>query len=165
MLYFYRIRKPAIPDLSGVPDKRNHSLHEHSVYRILDANCNRLREALRVIEEYFRFLVSNENASIELKQLRHALVEIERKIGQVSLLEHRDTVTDCFADGNRPEEMIRPTPLDLLRANFKRAQEAARVVEEFAKLTPAPETSGDAKRMRFELYRLEQHYCGNNADG
>ena len=140
-------------------------MHEHAVYRILDANCNRLREALRVIEEYFRFLAGNGDMSIEMKQLRHALVEIEKKIGQVPLLEHRDTASDCFAERNRPEEMVRPTPLDLLRANFKRAQEAARVMEEYVKLTPSPEASDDAKRMRFKLYRMEQRCCGNTTDG
>lgn len=140
-------------------------MHENSIYRVLDANCNRLREALRIIEEYFRFIVNREDASIELKQLRHQLVEVEQTLGADALLRHRDTGSDCFSDGNRPEEMSRQTITDLLRANFKRAQEAARVLEEFTKLTPAPGTSEIAKRIRFSLYQMEQHHCGNNADG
>ncbi len=140
-------------------------MHENSIYRVLDANCNRLREALRIIEEYFRFIVNREDTSIELKQLRHQLVEVEQSLGAETLLRHRDTGCDCFADGNRPEEMSRETVWDLLRANFKRAQEAARVLEEFTKLTPAPNTSVIAKRIRFSLYHMEQHHCGNTADG
>lgn len=140
-------------------------MHEHAVYRILDANCNRLREALRVIEEYFRFIVTNESVAIELKQLRHTLVSLENRLGAESLLEQRDTTTDCFADKNRPEEMTRSTALDILRANYRRAEEAARVIEEFAKLTTAPDVSGNAKRMRFTLYQQEQRYCRNNTDG
>ena len=140
-------------------------MHDNSIYRVLDANCNRLREALRIIEEYFRFIINREDASIELKQLRHHLVEVEQSLGADTLLRHRDTDSDCFSDGNRPEEMSRKTVTDLLRANFKRAQEAARVIEEFTKLTPAPGSSEIAKRIRFSLYQMEQHHCGNNADG
>lgn len=140
-------------------------MHEHSVYRILDANCNRLREALRVIEEYFRFIITNESVAIELKQLRHTLVSVENRLGTDALLKQRDTSTDCFADENRPEEMTRSSTLDLLRANYRRAEEAARVLEEFAKLTTAPDVSGDAKQMRFALYQQEQRYCRNNTDG
>lgn len=134
------------------------------VYRVLDANCNRLREALRVIEEYFRFIVNNETAAIELKQLRHSLISLEDTLGPGNLLANRDTAADCFADHNRPEEMVRTGTVDLLRANFKRSAEAARVIEEFAKLTDAPEASEPAKKIRFTLYQLEQRSCGNRTD-
>jgi thiamine-phosphate pyrophosphorylase len=130
-----------------------------AVYRILDANCNRLREALRVIEEYFRFLENNEVAAIELKGLRHRLIEVEEKLGPQALLQNRDVANDCFADTNRPEEMERSGgTAALLAANIRRAQEAARVIEEYAKLTDTAEASETAKRIRFSLYRFEQHF-------
>ncbi|MBN1308846.1 MAG: hypothetical protein JXA18_13060, partial [Chitinispirillaceae bacterium] len=61
-----------------------------------------MREALRVMEEYFRFIVNNEAGAAELKRLRHELMEIEEILGPPLLLEHRDTATDCFADAVRP---------------------------------------------------------------
>jgi thiamine-phosphate pyrophosphorylase len=139
--------------------------HTNAVYRVLDANCNRLREALRVIEEYFRFLSNTETTAIELKQLRHSLVAIETDLGAATLLANRDTATDCFAGRNRPEEMVRSSAADLLRANFKRAEEAARVIEEYAKLEHAPSVSERAKKIRFALYLLEQRTCRDKTDG
>jgi hypothetical protein len=141
--------------------RRTHRLPENSIYRVLDANCNRLREALRVIEEYFRFIINREDAAIELKKLRHELVAIEERLGRERLLENRDTATDCFVDLNRPEEMQRIGTDGLLKANFKRAQEAARVIEEYAKLTDGADASENAKSIRFSLYRIEQQYGGN----
>jgi thiamine-phosphate pyrophosphorylase len=125
---------------------------------VLDANCNRIREALRVIEEYYRFISENESAAIELKKLRHELISIEDVLGREQLLEHRDSETDCFADHVRPEEMRRENGNSLLTANFKRAQEAARVLEEYTKITPDRTISEKAKRIRFSLYRLEKMY-------
>lgn len=127
-----------------------------SVYRILDANLNRLREALRVVEEHFRFVRSDENASIIIKQMRHSLEQIEQGLGRANLLAHRDTETDPFAGENRPEELGRAGLADVMTASLKRAQEAARVIEEYAKLTPSPQLSGVAKKARFDLYKLEK---------
>ena len=133
---------------------------DETVYRILDANCNRLREALRVLEEYFRFIQNNEELAVKLKVLRHSLKTIITDLGLTRLLAARDTETDCLAGKNRPEELQRERPEDVLTANFKRAQEAARVIEEYAKLTPVPETSETAKKIRFTLYTVEQHLFG-----
>lgn len=126
------------------------------VYRVLDANSNRLREALRVLEEHFRFFTNSEENASEIKLLRHSLKSIISQLGQRQLLAARDTANDCFANKNRPEELQRAKPEDILTANFKRAQEAARVMEEYAKLSSVPETSEQAKTIRFNLYTLEQ---------
>jgi hypothetical protein len=136
-----------------------------AVFRILDANLNRLREALRVIEEYFRFFALDESVAVELKTLRHSLEEIEQGAGALLLLESRDTRSDPFANVNRPEEMGRQTPEQVLSGNFKRAQEAARVIEEYAKISPAAPVSEKAKTVRFSLYDLEKHYMKKAAHG
>lgn len=128
------------------------------LFRILDANCNRLREALRVVEEYFRFILNRETPSGMLKEVRHTLVEMEQIIGQDRMRAARNTADDCFASETRPEELRRDGPLSLCVANFKRAQEAARVLEEYTKLTDAHGASERAKRIRFSLYDLEQRY-------
>jgi thiamine-phosphate pyrophosphorylase len=126
------------------------------VYRILDANFNRLREALLVVEEYFRFITENEDACVSLKRMRHLLVGMEKAVGPDALLAGRDTESDCFASVSRPEEMNRSNPADILSANFKRAQEACRVIEEYSKLCGAPQVSQNAKEIRFSLYALQK---------
>ena len=126
------------------------------VYRILDANLNRLREALRVIEEYFRFIRNEETPSIKLKELRHRIIDIEQELGQAELLQHRDTERDCFANVNRSEELDRKGDSALARANFKRAQEASRVIEEYSKIGGHAGVSEKAKEIRFVLYKMEK---------
>jgi thiamine-phosphate pyrophosphorylase len=54
--------------------------------------------------------------------------------------------------------MGRRTPEHVLSGNFKRAQEAARVIEEYAKISPAAHVSEKAKTIRFSLYDLEKRY-------
>jgi thiamine-phosphate pyrophosphorylase len=128
------------------------------IYRVLDANFNRLREALRVVEEYYRFISEDEGACVEVKGMRHSVAGMEGAIGQAALLSGRDTGGDCFASAARPEEMGRAGAEGVLRANFKRAQEACRAVEEYAKaLGGAGEAvSLQAKETRFALYGMEK---------
>ena len=122
----------------------------------MDVNFNRLREALRVIEEYFRFVLEEEKSCVDLKKLRHLLTDMEKCIGNNLLLENRDTAGDCFAFHTRPEEMNRPRHSDVLIANFKRAQEASRVIEEYSKLSGVNNVSQSAKEIRFSLYTLQK---------
>lgn len=126
------------------------------VLRIIDANLNRLREALRVVEEYIRFIKTDKDVAIACKELRHRLEEVETFVPLSRLLAHRDTETDPFAGKNRPEELQRDGMDSVVVANFKRAQEAARVLEEYAKISEAPQLSEKAKFIRFALYSLEK---------
>jgi thiamine-phosphate pyrophosphorylase len=127
------------------------------ILRIIDVNLNRLREALRVIEEYFRFLSLDEPVASALKQHRHLLERIEADFGAARLVASRDIGSDPFAFVNKPEELARSTPQQLLVANFKRSQEAARVIEEYAKLSDHVSASETAKTVRFKLYDLEKN--------
>jgi thiamine-phosphate pyrophosphorylase len=126
------------------------------IYRIIDANLNRLREALRVIEEYYRFIDDRPALCVRLKKVRHSLIEAEKAVGKDLLLRERDTVTDCFAGRNRPEERERDGIEAVLSANFKRGQEAGRVLEEYAKIKGGALLCDRAKAARFALYRLEK---------
>lgn len=128
----------------------------NSVYRILDANLNRLREGLRVIEEFYRFTENNASAAIMLKGYRHDLEKIENTIGRKNLVSHRDTATDCFSKENRPEELTRNNIEDIVYASIKRSQEAARVIEEYSKIICCSEVSDEAKKLRFSLYSFEK---------
>jgi thiamine-phosphate pyrophosphorylase len=74
-----------------------------SIYRVLDANLNRLREALRVIEEYYRFFKNDAPVAVTLKKLRHSVKEIELGIGKEHLLKGRDTFSDCLLIKTAPK--------------------------------------------------------------
>jgi thiamine-phosphate pyrophosphorylase len=146
-LYFFSIKMEKTSQNES--DRKN-------VFRVLDANLNRLREALRVVEEYFRFIAPQVPIAEQLKKLRHDLQELEQGFGPGRLLAGRDTETDPFANVNRPEEMDRQTIREVLVANFKRGQEACRVIEEYSKITDAAFLSEKAKTMRFSLYSIEK---------
>jgi thiamine-phosphate pyrophosphorylase len=54
-------------------------------------------------------------------------------------------------------ELSRATLNDLVIANFSRAQEAARVLEESFKLTD-PQKSDTCKEIRYQLYQIEKDF-------
>ena len=141
---------------------------KRKIYRVLDANLNRLREALRVIEEYYRFIDERPAVCRRLKRVRHDLAGIEGALGRNELLVNRDTENDCFADRNRPEELGRRGLGALLAANFKRGQEACRVIEEYAKVVgrglAGARLSEKAKTARFALYAFEKELFGGTGE-
>src|SRR4029077_16485227 len=66
---------------------------ESSVWRLLDANANRAREGLRVVEDTARFVLAQPKASSALRLLRHRLDQLVlRNYG--TLLQHRDVEND-----------------------------------------------------------------------
>jgi len=123
--------------------------------RILDANLNRAREGLRVIEEWCRLGLNNLVWSEKCKAMRQELSQWHQddlKIG-------RDTVNDLGTELSHPLEEKRETLAVLLKANFGRVAEALRVLEEYSKLHNA-QMSKDCKRMRYQIYILETELCG-----
>ena len=76
------------------------------VARLLDANCNRAREALRVIEDYARFVLNDATISAELKQLRHDFAEATRTFASEAIL-HRDTPGDVGTTNKTETEFVR----------------------------------------------------------
>ena len=139
--------------------------HAESVLRVVDANLNRLREALRVVEEYARFLTGDDQLAVRLKEMRHSVRRIEELAGQGQLLCSRDTGSDPLAEGTRPEELDRGGVSGVVRANLKRGQEAARVLEEYTKVTDLPAAADTAKAIRFGLYEVEKQILEQAVDG
>lgn len=133
-------------------------MKQEALYRVLDANLNRLREGVRVVEEIYRFVLEDETSAVTLKELRHELQSIEAVLGYEELLAARDSEGDMFAQGTLGKEIARADVTALFRANIRRAQEAARVLEEFLKLSKAAELSETAKKIRFELYTREKEW-------
>lgn len=124
-----------------------------SVLRILDANLNRAREALRVLEDIARFHHDDARGAAALKAARHALDARARPLAR-DLVQARDSANDVGRESDRPVDGPRPLR-DVVAANLKRAGEALRTIEEIAKGLH-PELSKEAHRRRFELYTLEK---------
>ena len=123
--------------------------------RILDANLNRVREGLRVAEELCRLILEDRTLQQELKAIRHTLAQLEKKFLGVKLLVSRDVRRDPGVFSGEANEQKRADWAELARANFRRAQEGMRVLEEVSKLVPG-NFGGSFKRLRFRLYELEQ---------
>ena len=126
--------------------------------RVIDANLNRAREGLRVIEDTARFITGNNKAFEELRKARHTLDKITRNI-YPELLSQRDSRAD--AGRAIKEENTRKGMKSLLSANFRRIEESLRVLEEYAKII----SRGAApvfKRLRFKMYTLEKEFLVKN---
>jgi thiamine-phosphate pyrophosphorylase len=121
--------------------------------RLFDANLNRAREGLRVIEDTARFVVIERKVFAEARAARHRLDKITRDI-YPELLKQRDSRSD---EGRTVKESKRQGLKALLSANFRRVEEALRVLEEYAKLV-APKSAPEFKKIRFKTYILERKY-------
>jgi hypothetical protein len=118
--------------------------------RVVDANINRLKEGVRVIEDIARYVHNDKELSTSLKNLRH-LCRIEHL---EALLASRDSVNDVLRP-TMQSEMNRTNLLSIIIANYKRAQESSRVLEELYKIVE-PALSEQFKTIRYELYTLEK---------
>jgi thiamine-phosphate pyrophosphorylase len=130
-----------------------------AILRIVDANVNRCAEGIRVVEELARFFMESAAVVEELKEIRHAVRHIAREIPGLALA-HRDSGADVGRASATPSETRRGSLVDIARANFARAEEALRVLEEFGKLID-PTKARAFKQLRFRLYAVEKaHFLG-----
>ena len=123
--------------------------------RIIDVNANRSREALRVIEDYFRFSRNDAFLSREVKILRHDLVAVLDRFGTLGLAAARDTVGDVGTTISTENEMQRDSPLHVAQVNWKRLQEGLRSLEEYGKCV-RPELAAVLEQLRYRTYTLEK---------
>ena len=123
--------------------------------RIIDANCNRIGEGLRFLEDIARFLLNDAALSQQLKAMRHSLVRSLSEFG-IGLLSERNSEGDVGV--NIESDRQRQDLPSLVTANAKRVEEALRVIEELAKLPEIGPVlhSKDFERARFNLYTLER---------
>lgn len=126
------------------------------VPRILDANANRAREALRVMEDAARFVLDDQRLSRQIKQLRHDLAEALTAVGPLE--SWRDTPGDVGTSITTDREMDRAGVAGVAAAAGKRLSEALRSLEEFGKTLPQA-ACGFAQKiesLRYRGYTLEQ---------
>ena len=136
--------------------KRKRLNGKRAVLRAMDANFNRAKEALRVLEDISRFFLENKKMTAGLKKLRHGLTQALLKFPAAyrDWLEARDSSGDV-GKKNRIQDAPETTLQALWISNMKRCQEALRVLEEFSRAVPGPQ-SGDFEKFRFSLYELEK---------
>ena len=123
-----------------------------AINRILDANLDRAREGLRIIEEWCRFGLNDRELAKECKEMRQELANWHNS----DLWTARDTPGDPGTELSHPQEEKRSSIEQLLRANLCRVEEALRVLEEYGKLYKA-EMGSAFKKMRYRVYTLESN--------
>ena len=119
-------------------------------HQIIDANINRIAEGLRVIEEYSRFVAQSETVTQQLCKIRKEINQSEVHVAQ------NLHVRDCEKDMRAAEKpSARKNLTELLKANFKRIEEALRVLEEY---------TGHAlyNRLRYQVYMIEKEVVLNH---
>jgi thiamine-phosphate pyrophosphorylase len=137
------------------PLKLVEAAEEIDTVRILDAEANRAREALRVVEDYCRFVLDDAFLSRQWKQMRHDLTAALSELQPGHLLEARDTLRDVGTDISTSRELHRHSLLGVVQANCKRLQEALRSLEEFGKLR-GPKLGFALEQLRYRTYTLER---------
>ncbi len=130
-------------------------LKENNIYRIIDANLNRVKEGLRVCEEIARFILDNRKLTASLKKIRHDIDRIvEKAYPATVLLKERDSNADVGRLNSRGE-LKRSSCKDIFRANMQRVKESLRVLEEFGKLI-SEKSALSFKKARYEVYEIEK---------
>jgi len=129
------------------------------IYRILDANFNRAREALRVTEDCGRFVLNDPAVTAMAKNMRSDLREILAAMPVQELVVSRDAPGDVGTELSSPTELRRKDITDVVTAACKRLTEALRTVEEYSKFV-SPEHTRRFERMRYDSYTLEQRLLG-----
>lgn len=130
-------------------------MEEIDAARILDANANRAREAMRVLEDFGRFVLNDASICEAFKQMRHELVEIMSKLGIDLLIAARASDHDVGTRISLPSESYRSSMAAVVEANAKRLTESLRALEEYAKLRSV-ECGTRLENLRYRSYTLEK---------
>lgn len=126
------------------------------LYRMIDANANRVREALRVLEDIARFAFDDGPLSRELKEFRHEFQGSLTGLDSARLLAARDTSGDVGTKIATDREMVRADTRAIAGAACGRLTEAMRSLEEAAKGVGAPDVSVRIESLRYRAYELER---------
>ena len=120
------------------------------ISQIIDANLDRAREGLRVLEDWARFGLGNEDFVIRIKNFRQILGKNHLEIYKKS----RNHIKDQCKGLTHDEQIKRKTPSQIISSNSARVQEALRVIEEFSR-NHNNKLSKIASEIRYEIYTLE----------
>ncbi|MEW6203028.1 MAG: thiamine phosphate synthase [bacterium] len=135
--------------------------YDTRLFRILDANLNRAAEGLRVIEDFLRFYKDAPAQAKKIRTLRHRIRDGIKKIpgGYGYLINARDAASDPC---RTTSPQVKHDAQSMLVSNFRRSQEAIRVIEE-SLTSLSTEYSAYFAALRFELYQLEKDIITSTA--
>jgi thiamine-phosphate pyrophosphorylase len=123
------------------------------ILRLVDANANRAREALRVWEDYARFVLDDQQLSLAIKTIRHDLSAALQEMAPDAIL-WRDTPGDVGRENKVAHEGSRAGVAEVVTAAGKRLTEALRTIEEYGKINH-PAASAKVEAARYAAYDLE----------
>ncbi|WP_330381832.1 thiamine phosphate synthase [Defluviitalea phaphyphila] len=127
------------------------------IYRIIDANINRVSEGFRVLEDLSRFYYEDYNLTEKLKNIRHKVRKIISNMDKI--IDYRDSINDLGLEISKKSDLDNKKNLNqLITSNFKRVQEGLRVIEESLKIIGEYEISKFYEGFRYESYNLEKIY-------
>jgi len=128
------------------------------VYRIIDANINRISEGLRVLEDLARFYYQEAHLTEQIKMIRHRVRKTVNGL-YLNFLNARDSENDPGLDISRKSNLDNKNNLkELIVGNFKRIQEGLRVIEENLKVIGQYELSKVYESCRYDIYTIEKIY-------
>ena len=133
-------------------------LEDLQISQIIDANLDRAREGLRVLEDWARFGLGKEDFVIRLKNFRQILGKNHLEIYKMS----RNHIEDRCKGLSHFEQIDRKSPSKIISSNSARVQEALRVIEEFSR-GDNYKLSKIASEIRYEIYTLEIELLNFNA--
>ena len=120
------------------------------IFQIIDANLDRAREGLRVLEDWARFGLGGSDFVKRIKNFRQILGKNHLKIYKQS----RNYIHDECKGLTHQEQSKRNTLDQIISSNSGRVQEALRVIEEFSR-QHNQELAKVAAEIRYEIYTLE----------
>jgi thiamine-phosphate pyrophosphorylase len=144
-------------------------LEPNVIWRILDANFNRSREALRAMEEFARLILDDASLTAAIKTTRHDLTSPVSKLVAslnasanqlpnhliTTLPNHRDILGDVGTEISTPTEAKRADAQEVLVASCKRLTESLRALEEYGKVID-PAFAARVEQLRYRAYELER---------
>lgn len=134
----------------------------HPWARIADANLNRAREGLRVLEDLARFALDDAELTGRIKTLRHDLARAAEALADATGLDRamrlawRDTPGDVGTAVKTESELTRAGPAEVAAAAAGRASEALRALEECAKALNDAGAARQFEHLRYRLYDAER---------
>ena len=128
---------------------------DKKILRVVDANINRAKEGLRVVEDIFRFVLISDYQRKKVRSIRHNLDKILKEKIVKQAITTRDSIKDS-GKATDPLELRRKDCFDIIYANLQRAKESMRVLEECFKIV-LPKRVSLIKKLRYELYTVEKN--------
>ena len=125
-------------------------LEDVRIAQIIDANLDRAREGLRVLEDWARFALGRKDLVKSIKNFRQNLGKHHLKVYK----ESRNFIKDECTGLSHPAQFNRNNPNSIISSNAARVQEALRVIEEFSR-DHNQNLCEISSEIRYEIYNLE----------